>query len=131
MIITLSNKGKDRIAKNPSTKFNRDSSRQSYMEHSFENWLKANNMIKGMKGYMTELHIYNKITNKHGWVDFVFPRHHLIVELDGSQHLRPDRIQLDLIRDNNLRLRGWKVLRISHKEYQNGVYVDKLKDILF
>lgn len=88
---------------------------QSYMEFSFEKWLNENGYKKGIHGYLTEVHFYNPTTKKNGFADFVFPKLHLIIELDGTHHIK--RKELDQIRDEYLNSRGWKVIRITQREY--------------
>jgi very-short-patch-repair endonuclease len=101
---------------------------QSYMERTFEEWLKNNNFKKGFNGYLTEVHFYNKNMNKNGWIDFLFPKFKLIVELDGKHHIK--RKHLDDLRDIYLINRGWKIFRISYKEYQNKSLMPQLCVIL-
>ncbi len=101
------------------------------MEKSFEMWIQKHGLSYGLHGYLTEVHIYNKHTKKYGFLDFVFPRKHLVIELDGKQHLDLDRKRLDQIRDENLEARGWRVLRISHKEYIKKSRVDEISRLLF
>lgn len=102
--------------------------KQSYMEKSFEDWLKQQGIKRGLSGYLTEVYFYNPTTRKNGWADFVFPRAKVIVELDGTHHQK--RKELDKIRDNFLHSRGWDVIRITHKEYQKRTQVTKIKNIL-
>lgn len=87
------------------------------MEETFEKWLKQVGLNKSIKGYLTEVHFYNKITKRHGFCDFVFPKIRLIIELDGTHHLK--RQAIDKIRDEHLQTRGWEVLRVTIKEYYN------------
>ena len=100
----------------------------SYMEHSFEQWLISHNLTYGLSGYLTEVYFYNPITKKNGWADFVFPRFHLIIELDGTHHLK--RKELDQIRDEYLNSRSWNVIRITHKEYQNQTRIPEILQLL-
>lgn len=102
--------------------------RQSYMEESFEKWLQQHNITKGLNGYLSEVYFYNKQTKKNGWADFVFPRLKLIIELDGTHHLK--RKHLDDIRDAGLKARGWVVFRISIKEYKSGIKINQVKKLL-
>lgn len=44
-------------------------------------------------------------------VDFACPTHHLIVELDGSQHGEDSELAYDAIRTGRLERDGWIVLR--------------------
>jgi len=85
---------------------------KSYMELSFAEWLNDNYSGR----WYDEIHFYNKESKKHGWIDFVFPKEKLIIELDGSHHKK--RKHLDDIRDEYLtRVRGYFVLRIPQSEY--------------
>lgn len=106
----------------------RGSGNKSYMEKSFTLWLHQNQILRGFNGYLDEIHFYNKTTNKHGWIDFVFPRQKLIIELDGSHH--KNRVNLDTIRDQHLEGRGWKVLRITHREYQKRTREPLVRQLL-
>lgn len=102
--------------------------KQSYMEKSFEQWLQQNNIHKGLSGYLTEVYFFNDQTKKNGWADFVFPRKRLIVELDGTHHIK--RKHLDNIRDDYLTSRGWLVVRISHKEFRSKSKLTLVKQLL-
>lgn len=90
----------------------------SYMERTFATWLEQQGIKLGLHGYLTEVRFYNPTTKRNGWADFVFPSYRLIIELDGSHHR--NRIELDQIRDAYLTSRGWKVVRITYREYQLG-----------
>lgn len=47
------------------------------------------------------------------FIDFAFPDQKLAVEIDGSQHLLPERKQKDIEKDKLLISQGWKVIRIT------------------
>ncbi len=49
-------------------------------------------------------------------VDFVCPQHRLVVELDGTQHARPDVARADDERTGKLEADGWSVLRFRNHE---------------
>jgi very-short-patch-repair endonuclease len=49
-------------------------------------------------------------------VDFACPTHHLIVELDGSQHGEDSELAYDAIRTGRLERDGWIVLRFWNDE---------------
>jgi very-short-patch-repair endonuclease len=102
--------------------------KQSFMESSFENWLIKNNIKRGLHGYLTEVHFWNKNTKKNGFIDFIFPKRKLIIELDGSHHLK--RIDLDLLRDSYLKSKGWNIIRISQKEYIKKIKINKISELL-
>jgi very-short-patch-repair endonuclease len=101
---------------------------QSYMEHSFEQWLISHNYTNSLSGYLMEVRFFNPDTKKNGWADFVFPKLKLIIELDGSHHKK--RKQLDDIRDDYLTGRGWKVVRVTHREYQSQQKLPEIKQLL-
>ena len=101
---------------------------QSYMEMSFEQWLNVNGYKKGIHGYLTEVYFYNPVTKKNGFADFVFPKLHIIIELDGTHHLK--RMDLDKIRDDHLKTRGWNVIRISQREYVKKSMIPLISNLL-
>jgi very-short-patch-repair endonuclease len=104
---------------------------KSWMERTFEDWLLSHGLQKGIKGFLDEVHFKYKTENKtkNGWADFVFPKLHLIIELDGSHHLK--RKELDAIRDAHLlNERGYTVIRITYAEYKKGVRKDEIKRLL-
>ena len=100
----------------------------SYMESSFKKWLLENKIPNDRNGFLTELHFFNKITKKHGWVDFIFPKLKIIIELDGNHHRY--RKELDNNRDDYLRSKGYNVIRITHKEYVNQLRYHEICKLL-
>jgi len=122
----LSNNMTERIKQNRRSNYRRD--KRSYLEASFETWLKENNI--SLK-YETEFTIKNHITKKWYFVDFYFPEINLIVELDGKQHEKPKHKEADRIRDDyittNLNI---DIFRISYEEYQSGSKINELLNIL-
>lgn len=104
-------------------KYNRGRHKRSYMEESFSRWL-DNQEIK----YLTEVQFKNTELNKCYYVDFLFEDRKLIIELDGSQHEKTK--ELDRIRDLYLNSQGYKVLRVSHKEYQAGSRLSEIESLL-
>lgn len=82
----------------------------------------------GFNGYLTEVRFKNTYTDRNNWADFVFPHQKLIIELDGTQHLKT--VEQDKIRDKILVDRGWLVLRIPYKDYQQKTYVNYIKKLL-
>jgi very-short-patch-repair endonuclease len=54
-------------------------------------------------------------------VDFVCLKHHLVIELDGSQHGLPDLAARDRQRDQRLREDGFRVLRFWNREIDTAL----------
>lgn len=100
----------------------------SWMERTFREWLEQNGFTLGINGFLVEVKFKNRNTKKYGWCDFVFPRQKLIVELDGTHHLK--RKNLDDIRDQYLVSKGWNIFRISYHEYKNKSKIEDLKVLL-
>lgn len=116
----------ERIKQNKRSNFRRD--KKSYLEDSFEKWLVAE---KFQVRYESEYTIRNHITGKWYFVDFYFPDHNLIVELDGKQHEKPKHKEADRIRDAFIVDQlGINVFRISHNEYQEGSRIPELSNML-
>ncbi len=64
-------------------------------------------------------------------VDFYLPQAKLVIEIDGQQHKLDDVQRVsDNIRDEYLSKKGIKTIRITTKELQNGVYANKIEQIL-
>ena len=98
--------------------------KKSYLELSFESWLNKKNI-----SYETEKAFKNHITNKNYFADFVFEDKKLIIELDGTQHLKT--INEDKIRDNYiLEKYGYNVLRITHDEYKKKSKINLVCELL-
>jgi very-short-patch-repair endonuclease len=55
------------------------------------------------------------------FVDFAFINQMVAVEIDGSQHLLPERKESDDKKDNLLNELGWLVIRISEKEIKTNI----------
>lgn len=122
----LSIKVIERIKRNKRSNFRRD--KKSYLESSFEQWLKDNNILTQ---YLDEHTIRNHLTRKWYFVDFYFPEVNLIIELDGKQHEKPKHKQADKERDEYITTHlGIKVFRISYDEYQSGSKIEMLKTLL-
>jgi len=98
----------------------------SYMERTFTQWLISKGVKRSLHGFLTEVHFYNREVNKNGFCDFVFPTLRLIIELDGNHHER--RRDLDKLRDLYLQSRGWRVKRITHKEYRRKTRLKEIED---
>ena len=63
-------------------------------------------------------------------VDFCCPRNKLVIELDGGQHNEDDNLEKDKDRDDFLKNKGFKILRIWNNEVDkniSGVYDEILK----
>jgi very-short-patch-repair endonuclease len=55
------------------------------------------------------------------FIDFAFINEMVAVEIDGSQHLLPDRSENDKKKDDLLNSLGWSVVRISEKEVKTDI----------
>jgi very-short-patch-repair endonuclease len=55
------------------------------------------------------------------FVDFAFLNEKLAVEIDGSQHILPERKKRDDLKDKLLNEYGWDVLRISENETKKDI----------
>jgi very-short-patch-repair endonuclease len=53
-------------------------------------------------------------------VDFVSHEHRLVVEVDGEHHFTPEGLRRDLIRDQYLHSRGYRVIRLSTGDLHDG-----------
>lgn len=95
----------------------------SWMENSFHDWLLENNIE-----HRQEVHFWNPILKKNYFVDFIFDQLQLIIELDGNQHLK--RKEFDKKRDEFLTLIGYKVVRITRKEYCEKSRIKEVKGLL-
>jgi predicted transcriptional regulator of viral defense system len=51
-------------------------------------------------------------------VDLAYPDARVVIELDGSVHLHPEVRERDLVKQNDLVLAGWTVLRFSYGRYR-------------
>ena len=91
----------------------------------FEKWL-VDNKIEGSD---SEKHVRNLVENKNYFSDYCFEDKKLIIELDGTQHLKT--IEKDKIRDEFLSSLGYKVIRISHKNFKERYFSNVgFRDIL-
>lgn len=113
----------DRL-KNTKSRGNYGRGKKSFLENSFEQWLNSYSII-----FDTEVKFYNYELNKNYFVDFYFPFLNLVIELDGSQHLKT--IEEDKIRDEYLtRVLNLNVVRISHKEYFKKLKYNEICSLL-
>jgi very-short-patch-repair endonuclease/transposase-like protein len=55
------------------------------------------------------------------FIDFAFEDYKLAIEIDGSQHLLPERIESDKRKDDLLMLNGWSVIRFSESEIKINI----------
>ena len=55
------------------------------------------------------------------FIDFAFVNEMVAVEIDGSQHLLPERKERDDIKDELLNELGWLVIRVSEKEIKTNI----------
>lgn len=55
------------------------------------------------------------------FIDFAFVNELVAVEIDGSQHLLPDRKEKDDKKDKLLNELGWLVIRVSEKEIKTNI----------
>jgi very-short-patch-repair endonuclease len=62
------------------------------------------------------------------FIDFAFENEKLALEIDGSQHLLPDRKSSDDKKDKLLIENGWKVIRVTDFEIKNNI--DNIIEIL-
>jgi very-short-patch-repair endonuclease len=62
-------------------------------------------------------------------VDFYAPKVKLVLEIDGSQHMRDDQLQKDRNRDNYLIDLGLKILRFNSNEVLKET--DAIVDVIY
>jgi very-short-patch-repair endonuclease len=55
------------------------------------------------------------------FIDFAFLNEKIAVEIDGSQHLLPDRKNSDMVKDKVLNENGWKVVRVTENEVKTNI----------
>lgn len=124
--ILLSNRMIERIKLSKRSNYRRD--KKSYLESSFETWLKENNISLVCKPEYT---IRNHITKKWYFVDFYFPEIDLIVELDGKQHEKEKHKEADILRDEYIKSHlNINIFRITHNEYVSGSKIQELLKLL-
>jgi very-short-patch-repair endonuclease len=86
----------------------------SYPERLFIEYLESNGLNKKYS-IIREYSIFPY------FIDFAFPNEMIAVEIDGSQHLLPERKKRDNDKDNLLNGFGWTVIRISEKEIKTNI----------
>ena len=104
-------------------KKNRGRHKRSYMEIAFSRWLDERHVE-----YEIEFQIKNPELNKCYYADFIFHGLNLIIELDGSQHEKTK--EEDALRDRFIESLGYKVIRITHKEFQAFTRVNEVERLL-
>lgn len=124
----LSSIQQSRIQNGWNPNLNRGRNTPSYLESSFANWLKLNQI-------QFETEVPFKRTNHLGeyertyFVDFYFSHLNLIIELDGSQH--KNTIEYDTERDEYISFQyGLKIIRITHTEYVKNLKYDEIVEVL-
>ena len=54
------------------------------------------------------------------WVDILLPRHRIVVEIDGPEHLSPNIQAKDRKRNDCFGRRGWRIIRLQkHRVLEN------------
>lgn len=81
-------------------------SNESYPEKVFKNYLKD-------RGYDQKYLIIQEYSMFPYFIDFAFVDIKLAIEIDGSQHLLPERMEKDKLKDQLLVDNGWKVVRFT------------------
>ena len=105
--------------KNTENRKNLGRHKRSWMELTFEIYLKENNIT----GWDTEVHFWNTVLRKNYFPDFIFEDKKLIIELDGTQHRKT--IEQDAIRDKWFSDKGYRVIRIPHPEFKERYFSGK------
>lgn len=86
----------------------------SYPEKLFKDYITV-------KGLDKEYTINRELSVYPYFIDFAFLNEKVAVEIDGSQHLLPERIESDKRKDELLNKLGWLVIRISEKEIKTNI----------
>jgi len=102
--------------KNPLNRKNLGRHNRSWMELTFESYLKTN----GIVGWDSEVHFWNIELRKNYFPDFIFEDKKLIIELDGTQHRKT--VEQDTIRDKWFTELGYTVIRIQHSEFKERFF---------
>ena len=102
--------------KNPLNRKNLGRHKRSWLELTFEEYLKYNNI----QGWNTEVHFWNEDLRKNYFSDFIFEDKKLIIELDGTQHKKT--VEQDAIRDAWFNSKGYTVIRIPVEEFKKRYF---------
>lgn len=102
--------------KNPLNRKNLGRHKRSWMELTFECYLRENNIT----GWDTEVHFWNDDLRKNYFPDFIFESKKLIIELDGTQHRKT--VEQDAIRDKWFFTKGYTVIRIPVEEFKKRYF---------
>lgn len=102
--------------KNPLNRKNLGRHKRSWLELTFEEYLKYNNI----QGWNTEVHFWNEDLRKNYFADFIFEDKKLIIELDGTQHKKT--VEQDAIRDAWFNSKGYTVIRIPVEEFKKRYF---------
>ena len=78
-----------------------------------------------LKNHATGVHFRRQHPIGDYIVDFCAPRHHLVIEVDGSTHDTEEAQEYDKIRDDFLRDHGFQVLRFPARDV-----MDRLDEVL-
>ena len=105
--------------KNSENRKNLGRHKRSWMELTFEKYLKENNITE----WQTEVHFWNDELRKNYFPDFIFESKKLIIELDGTQHKKT--VEKDFIRDKWFTNRGYNVIRIPYAEFKERYFSGK------
>lgn len=103
----------------PENRKNYGRHKKSWMELTFESYLKENNIV----GWDSEVHFWNEELRKNYFPDFIFESKKLIIELDGTQHRKT--VENDAIRDRWFNEQGYTVIRIPHSEFKERYFSGK------
>lgn len=107
---------------------NRGRGKQSYLERSFEEWIK---LTVPHVEYHTEYPFKRLDMIKTYFADFYFPQLKLIIELDGTQHNNPKQQKYDKERDQYISQQyNLTIVRISHKEYITKTKIQEIHHLL-
>jgi len=98
--------------RNPLNRKNLGRHKRSWMELTFEEYLRGNNI----QGWNTEVHFWNEELRKNYFPDFIFESKKLIIELDGTQHRKT--VEQDAVRDKWFNNKGYKVIRVPVEEFK-------------